>query len=520
MSYDLKTLDFDNIRKALQSYAKTPYGVDAIQNMEPAPTRQVAQQMQDSVSSARKRLDNQQDFQPGELPNIRAALRQASQKGTALNTQALHNIYQIIQGAESLLILIADDTQLYPQNMPAIVIPVETKNEINKAITESGRLKADASEKLCSLNTELQEKRQEAEKLIRNFIKEQKKQDCFAEGKPFQWYGDRAVVAVKTEKLDKVKGVIKGSQAGGKQQLVEPLVAMGVNNTLERISQNIYLEQQRILAMLTEQVGHAVPALSVIIDAITWVDIAFSAAHLSEQMNAHAPVLLDQPVVRLNQAYHPMLLIQFLQGKLDRPVPVSLKIETDKSFILITGPNTGGKTVVLKTLGLLQIMAQCGLHIPAEEDCEMGWFNTVMVDMGDKQSMYHQLSTFAGHVEVMKSILDNAKPGALFLLDELGTGTDPEEGAALAMAMIDSLISSGSMGIVNTHLSPLKPYAESHEKIQNATMMFDHEKLSPTYELVFGINGQSLGLTIAERNGLPVSITDQAKIYLSEIKNT
>jgi len=154
-------------------------------------------------------------------------------------------------------------------------------------------------------------------------------------------------------------------------------------------------------------------------------------------MNAHAPTLVDEQVIKLEQAYHPTLLIQFLQGKLSAPVPLTIEIEKEAPYVLITGPNTGGKTVVLKTVGLLQIMAQCGLHIPAEGNCTVGWFDTIMVDMGDRQSMYHQLSTFAGHIEVMKNILSNAGDCSFFLLDEFGTGTDPEEGAALVRGMMD-----------------------------------------------------------------------------------
>jgi DNA mismatch repair protein MutS2 len=183
----------------------------------------------------------------------------------------------------------------------------------------------------------------------------------------------------------------------------------------------------------------------------------------------------------------------------------------------VTGPNTGGKTVVLKTVGLLVAMAQCGLHIPSEGRCVVGRYTRLMVDVGDRQSLYHHLSTFAGHVETLKRILDEADSGALVLLDELGTGTDPEEGAALAMAVLDELLERGAHGVVTTHLTPLKQYATDHDRILNAAMAFDHERLSPTYELCLGESGASLGLTIAGRGGLPDSVVARARHHLRRL---
>jgi DNA mismatch repair protein MutS2 len=196
---------------------------------------------------------------------------------------------------------------------------------------------------------------------------------------------------------------------------------------------------------------------------------------------------------------------------------LSLTLDGDHRLLLITGPNTGGKTVALKTLGLLVTMAWCGLHIPAEGDCEIGRFDRLMVDVGDHQSLLHHLSTFAGHVEVLKRVLEHATGESLILLDELGTGTDPDEGAALAMAVLDELRARGVYGIVNTHLAPLKDYAARHPGILNASMQFDAERLAPTYRLVPGEPGVSFGLTIAERNGLPRALVARAREHLATL---
>ncbi len=518
MPFDLRSLDFDNIRNALKRFSCTPYGADSASMLAPAPSIDVARTMQTSVTVARHCLDHKIDLLLGEVPDIRVALRQAAPSGSTLNARAIRHVFQVLRAGEELRRLIDLHCDLYPASMPPVLVCETLMATISRTVNDAGRLRDDASDLLLQQNAELAALRDQVERDIKAFCLDPGIKPFVASGYKTLWQGVRAVIAVKTPHLDKVKGVIKGSQAGGLEQLVEPLVCMAANNAMERLTQQIDCEQRRILRELTDKIRENIPGLNVILDAISWVDMAFSAGKLSEQMNAHAPVLVDAPYIELVQAYHPMLILQFLQGKLDAPVPLSLCLDKERRYILITGPNTGGKTVALKTVGLLQLMAQCGLHIPAEKNCTFGWFDTIMVDMGDKQSMYHQLSTFAGHVEVMKEVLVHAGERSLFLLDELGTGTDPEEGAALAMAMIDELVKRKSLGIVNTHLAPLKSYAEHKQCVSNAAMLFDEKTLSPTYQLKTGVNGGSFGLVIAERNGLPVNIIRTANRYLSDIR--
>jgi DNA mismatch repair protein MutS2 len=250
------------------------------------------------------------------------------------------------------------------------------------------------------------------------------------------------------------------------------------------------------------------------LDALTWIDLAMAGGHLSVHLNASAPTLVDEPLVVLDRAYHPALLLQFARGEGGRPVPLSIRLDETQPMLIITGPNTGGKTVVLKTVGLLVTMAHCGLHVPAEGGCTIGNFSRVIVDIGDAQSLYHHLSTFAGHVEVLKRVITEADAGTIVLLDELGTGTDPEEGAALAMAVLDELAGRQVRGIITTHLSPLKAFAEQHAHLRNASMEFDRERLTPTYRLEIGASGVSHGLTIARNNGLPAELVERAHDHL------
>jgi DNA mismatch repair protein MutS2 len=312
--------------------------------------------------------------------------------------------------------------------------------------------------------------------------------------------------------------VRRGSAMGGRDVLIEPLEAVGVNNRLEALSGQIAAEQQRVLRTVTDEVRAQLVALQTLVTALTWVDLAVAAGRLSTQLNAHPPRLVDTPRVELNEAYHPLLLLQFADGQLDTLVPLTLRLDERQHMLLITGPNTGGKTVALKTLGLITTMAHCGLHVPAEGECTVGAYARVLVDVGDRQSLYHHLSTFAGHVQVLKRIIEEADGATLVLLDELGTGTDPEEGAALAMAVLDELMARGVQGVVNTHLSPLKEYARERPGLLNASMTFDQARLCPTYRLRLGEPGASLGLTIAEGGGLAPELIRRARGHLERVR--
>jgi DNA mismatch repair protein MutS2 len=299
--------------------------------------------------------------------------------------------------------------------------------------------------------------------------------------------------------------------------LLEPIEAVAHNNRLEAFNGQIEGQNQIVLRATTDAVRSHLDALNGLVDAVTWIDLALAAGQFSAALNASPPVLVDVAKVVLQQAYHPQLLLQFQEKQLQQIVPLSIRLDDGQSMLVITGPNTGGKTVVLKTVGLLVTMAHCGLHLPSEGQCEIGNFQRVIVDVGDKQSLHNHLSTFAGHVEVLKKLLREADAATLVLMDELGTGTDPEEGASLAMAVLDELAVRKVHGIVTTHLTPLKGFADQHAYLQNASMRFDHVNLAPTYELEFGVAGQSLGLIIAEKNGLPSELVNRARGYLNEI---
>lgn len=514
MQVDLKPLEFPAIRRMLERLTSTPYGADAARSLEPAPSLAIARALQRAVSVARQRIEAGSAPVLDGIVEVRPALRQARNPGAALSVQALHNLQLLLRIAGQLVDQLADTPELLLGDLDRLRPPVGLVDVLRSVLTPGGSLREDASGLLQELQAERLQMRRDAEKRVRTRLAELKQE---AEGRRVQWHQERAVLVLPPALADSVKGVRRGMGLGGRDVIIEPIEAVALNNRLDSVNERINTEQQRLLRSTTDSVRAHVDALEAMISALTWIDLALAGGRLSREMNAHAPELQESSGVRLVEAYHPLLLLQFAEGQGPRPVPLSLELRPGQPLLLITGPNTGGKTVALKTLGLLVTMAWCGLHIPAEGDCAIGYFDRILVDVGDHQSLLHHLSTFAGHVEVLKRVLETATAQSLILLDELGTGTDPDEGAALAMAVLDELRTRGVFGIVNTHLGPLKAYATRADGILNASMQFDATRLVPTYRLLLGEPGVSFGLTIAETNGLPQALILRAREHLTRL---
>lgn len=517
MQSDLKALEFDGIRRIIERLTFTPYGADAARNLEPAPNLAIARQMQESVTAARQVVDAYLVPKIQNTPDIRAALRQANQAGAALPASALHNLRLVMQLGLTLRTLVGNYAALYEQ-IHYLKAPADLIAALDKTVNPAGRLRDDATPELAAMHHQYHEVQSGIETQLKSLMRSPEYAAYFDDSSRVQWHGMRAVLSVRAVNADKVKGVRRGSSGGGRDVLMEPIEVVAHNNRLETLNGQIEGQNQIVLRATTDVVREHLDELQHLVDGITWVDLALAAGQFSAALNATPPKLVDEPRVRLEQAYHPQLMMQFQEKNISRIVPLDIDLGGNHSMMVITGPNTGGKTVVLKTVGLLVTMAHCGLHLPAEGECVIGNFSRVIVDVGDKQSLHNHLSTFAGHVEVLKRLLNEADAQTLVLMDELGTGTDPEEGASLAMAVLDELAARKVHGVVTTHLTPLKAFADQHAYLSNASMRFDYATLTPTYQLVFGQAGASLGLIIAEKSGLPASLIGQAREYLTAIQ--
>ena len=318
----------------------------------------------------------------------------------------------------------------------------------------------------------------------------------------------RYVVPVRADARSKVKGIVHDASGSGQTLFVEPLVVVELGNAWREAQAAVDEEEGRILDELSALVGANGTLLRETLEALAQFDFWAAKAQLAAELDGVRPEAAERTEVVLLSARHP--------GLTGRVVPIDLRLGEGYTALVITGPNTGGKTVALRTLGLLALMHQSGLHVPAEAGSRLPVFRDVFADIGDEQSIAQSLSTFSGHLRSITRIVASAGPGTLVLLDELGAGTDPTEGSALAQALLDHFIRSGALVAATTHYAEIKVYAHETPEARNASVEFDLETLSPTYRLTIGLPGGSQAFAIAERLGLPDTIVADARSRLSE----
>ena len=302
-------------------------------------------------------------------------------------------------------------------------------------------------------------------------------------------------------------GLVHDQSASGQTLFVEPLPAVELNNQLQMVKKQINEEIERILRQLTVLVAGKNDAIRESLEIYSELDFILARGYLSIAQEARKPVLNNRRHVRIVQGRHPLLASE-------KVIPIDLHLGSSFTTLIITGPNTGGKTVTLKAIGLFALMTQCGLHLPAESGTEMSVFDGIWADIGDEQNVQQSLSTFSGHIKNIIQIVQKASASSLVLLDEIGAGTDPSEGSALAMAILDELHSRGVRTVATTHINELKIFAHLRKGMENASMEFDSTTMAPTYRLMIGVPGQSNALAIAERLGLSSALIAKSRSFI------
>ncbi|MBQ7408906.1 MAG: endonuclease MutS2 [Clostridia bacterium] len=382
------------------------------------------------------------------------------------------------------------------------------EEEITFKILSEDRMNDNASEKLAQIRRKIKRLNEQIREKLNYYVRSQSKylQDAIVTMR-----GDRYVVPVKCEFKGQIRGLIHDQSASGSTLFVEPVEVLEMNNDLKSASLEEQLEIERILSDLTQKVGMISQRLANNTVCLCELDSAYAKAIFAYSVRAIEPNLNSNGYVNIIKGRHPLINVQ-------KVVPVSITLGADYNYLLITGPNTGGKTVTMKLVGLFTLMAASGFFIPAVAGSSICVFERVFCDIGDEQSIEQSLSTFSSHMKNVINVTENVNDRSLVLLDEIGAGTDPEEGSALAKAVLEHLVKKNSYGIITTHYSALKEYAFVEPKIKNASMDFDEQTFAPLYRLNIGLAGSSNALKIAYKLGLNEQLTARAKEMLSENK--
>lgn len=432
--------------------------------------------------------------------------------GATLQCAELLKVSAVLRTARTLReTLLKGDTQagkLMQELAGQLVVLRNVENDIERCIEDDERVADAASVQLSTIRRRMANCHQRIKEQMESIIRSAQYRDILMDAIITMRAG-RYVVPVKQEYKNRLPGLVHDQSGSGATVFIEPMAAVNANNELRQLEADELEEVQRILKMLTAALHPYVQQMQWTLEALTQLDFIFAKAALAGKLNAVPPVLNRDGRLVIKGGRHPMIDPKEV-------VPISLELGGSFRTLLITGPNTGGKTVTLKTAGLFAVMCQAGLHLPAEEGTTLPIYDGVYADIGDEQSIEQSLSTFSSHMKSIVSILEEASHSSLVLLDELGAGTDPHEGAALAVAIIERLKSRGCCTLATTHYSELKAYALSTSDVENASMEFDVETLRPTYRLTMGIPGKSNAFEISKRLGLPDDIIENARRQMAQ----
>lgn len=504
----LRTLEYFTILERLAAQAASDKGRERCLALRPLDDREKARVWMDQTTDAKNLMIRQGSPAFGGIREVGAILSRAD-RGGVLNPRELLAVASVLQTSRRAL---AYDAEHEEKTTLTPIFGMLSGNrvleeQITTAIVSEEEIADGASAELLSIRREMRRISGKVREALGRMLSGERAK--YLQETIITQRGGRFVVPVKAEHRGDVPGLVHDTSSTGATVFIEPAAVVEINNQIKVLEGREEQEIERILSALSADVALYKNAIAQDYDALTTLDFIFARAKLSFDMNAAPPLWRDTPgACRLVRARHPLL-------DKEKAVPIDIAIGDEYDTLVITGPNTGGKTVSLKTLGLLCLMAASGLHIPASEQSEIGLFEHVYADIGDEQSIEQSLSTFSAHMKTIVSIMDVCGQGDLVLFDELGAGTDPVEGAALAVAVIGYARQMGALVAATTHYAELKTFALTTEGVENASCEFDVQSLQPTYRLLTGIPGKSNAFAIAGRLGLQPTIIERAKEQVS-----
>ena len=512
----LKLLEFQKIKNELSEYCFSVNGSELILKQDILNDNKEVDYLKNLSVSLKKVLNSGRSLPALDFPEIKHLLKVLEKKGTALDGINFAFISRYLYSAKifrkSIISIIGeqlpgcDNLNEIAGAIPDLSSVIKT---INRIVDGGGEIKEKKIPELAEIKARIKRLQKQVDQIVSNYLNDHTLRQYFQTDQPGLKDG-RTVLPLKSNFKGKVKGIVHEVSSSGATVFIEPFDVVEKNNEVFVEQNNYSAVLLRILRELTGEVSAYKEEIKNVINKISFIDSVYARADYSRKHNCSCAEYSESNIKLVN-ARHPLL------GK--KVIPISLHMDEESRMLIITGPNTGGKTVSLKTTGLLCMMNQFGMEIPAREGSMLCVFDDIFADIGDEQSIEQSLSTFSGHIKNLSNIIKSSSADSLVLLDELGAGTDPEEGVAIAMALLDHFIEKGCMTLATTHHGILKNYGYTRDGVQNASMEFNTETLSPTYKILIGIPGESHAIEIARQHGIPEEMIKRAGDYLNDERN-
>jgi len=510
--HTFSVLEFSKIKNQLKEKISTAIGELIVENITPKINLQQIFNTQRETTEMREIISYDGTPPFSRLEDISSELKRSAVKGSILDAKKIIKILKVLKTSRLIKKFLLKTKEKYPlikERAEKIRTFSELEKEIIQCIDEDGVVLDRASPELRKIRRDIINKEQALKNKLETLIRSSRFAAIIQEPL-ITVRQNRYVIPVKQEKKAKFPGIVHDKSDSGATLFIEPFIVVELNNLLRQLIKDEEQEILKILQRITSLIGERAQEINDSVLSLGEIDFIYARAVLADKMKAVEPKLNQNGFINLIQARHPLL-----QGPV---VPININLGKAFNILVITGPNTGGKTVTLKTVGILTLMAQCGLHIPAAEGSEVPVFKKIFCDIGDEQSIEQNLSTFSSHMKYIVQILREADSESLVLLDELGAGTDPTEGAALGMAVLDFLRKKETNIIATTHHDSLKTYAYLTKGVCNARVEFDEETLKPTFEISIGLPGKSCAFIIAQKLGLATEVVSRAQSFLSQEK--
>ncbi len=512
----LETLEFDKLLGVIADFAKSDASGRAILNISPLKSTKDINERLRLIEEIRLMSQKGRPLSVSPFSDISPILQKVRPEGAVLDPHELSGFMAFLSTASSLLSQVKDNKDLPFLNalIEDLTGHPDLLRILKQSIDSEENILDSASFTLSDLRTKIKTLENRIRKKLEEMVRDERVavflQDDFITQRSGRW-----VIPVRMDSKGQVSGVVHDVSKSGETAFIEPLKIISLSNELENLIAEQKAEEIRILRNISSKIRAVASEIELEFKTVVYLDVLNCIACFADKLDMESPMINEQGVTNLVRARHPLLMLALKKrGELQHIVPVDVRLGGDNTVMVITGPNAGGKTITIKTIGLLLVMALSGMPVPADSSSSIPLIRNLLVDIGDQQSIENNLSTFSAHVSNISEILKNADSETITLIDELGTGTDPDEGAALACAVLKELKNKGALVFATTHLTEIKSFVHKTEGMLNASMEFDQKTLTPLYQLRMGEPGQSHALETAKRYGLPESIIESAKDIL------